>query len=170
MTQIDPVGSLGQEPLSSGLARPGPGFSPENMGFTDYWRRLLVRWRGPDPGQDLGRYGEHVAERHYRGLGCDILARNWRHGQDELDLVVLDGVVLVFVEVKARTTDEGGEGYYAVNRRKKRALRRAARGWLREIGGAEHLRFDVVEVLVCHKGAVRILHHGGETLFGRRRP
>ena len=140
------------------------------MSSFDLWRRWLAWWRGPDPTQDLGRYGEHLAARYYRRQGAAILARNWRHGSDELDLVVLDREVLVFVEVKTRTAQEGGEGYYAVNRRKKRALRRAARGWLREIGGADHLRFDVIEVLVCHQAPVRLLHHCGETLFGRRRP
>jgi putative endonuclease len=97
------------------------------------------------------------------------LATNWRHGRDELDLVILEGEVLVFVEVKTRTAEIGGEGYWAVNGRKKRALRRAAGGWLRQIGGKCHTRFDVVEVLVCKKGTVRLLQHRGEVLFGRRR-
>ena len=137
------------------------------MRLIELWIRLLDWWNGSE--SDLGRRGERLAEHHYRRQGCAILARNWRHGQDELDLVVLDREVLVFAEVKTRTAAEGGEGYYAVNQRKKRALRRAARGWLREIGGAPHLRFDVIEVLVCHKGTVRILHHCGEVLFGRHR-
>ena len=94
---------------------------------------------------------------------------NWRHGRDELDLVILEGEVLVFVEVKTRTAEQGGEGYRAVNRRKKTALRRAAAAWLRQVGGQCHTRFDVVEVLVCKKGTVRLLQHRGEVLFGRRR-
>ncbi len=138
-----------------------------------FWRELgeVLRawWVGRPPPADFGAWGERQAEAHYRRQGGRCLAVNWRHGRDELDLVVLEGAVLVFVEVKTRHAEEGGEGYWAVNRRKKRALRRAAGAWLRQVGGACHTRFDVVEVLVCKKGTVRLLQHRGEVLFGRRR-
>ncbi len=136
------------------------------MEIAALWSRVRGWWHRPD----LGARGERVAERFYQKKGCYSLARNWRYGRDELDLVVLDGDVLVFVEVKTRTAEIGGAGFWAVDKRKKTALRRAAKGWLHEIGGAPHTRFDVVEVLVCNKGTVRILQHRGEVLFGRRRP
>jgi len=139
------------------------------MFLSELWQACRAWWAGRPPPADLGAMGERLAERHYREQGGRCLAVNWRHGRDELDLVVLEGEVLVFVEVKARTVEVGGEGYWAVNRRKKRALRRAAMGWIRQIGGACHTRFDVVEVLVCKKGTVRLLQHRGEVLFGRRR-
>jgi putative endonuclease len=130
---------------------------------------LRAWWVGRPPPADFGAWGERQAEAYYRRQGGRCLAANWRHGRDELDLVILEGEVLVFVEVKTRHADEGGEGYWAVNRRKKRALRRVAGAWVRQIGGACHTRFDVVEVLVCKKGTVRLLQHRGEVLFGRRR-
>lgn len=139
------------------------------MFFAELWMALRSWWEIRPPPADLGAHGERLAEAHYRRQGGRCLATNWRHGRDELDLVVLEGEVLVFVEVKTRTAEVGGEGYWAVNRRKKRALRRAAAGWIRQIGGACHTRFDVVEVLVCKKGTVRLLQHRGEVLFGRRR-
>jgi putative endonuclease len=139
------------------------------MFFFELWSALRSWWQVRPVPADLGAWGEHRAEEHYRRQGGRCLAMNWRHGRDELDLVVLEGAVLVFVEVKTRSAEIGGEGYWAVNRRKKRALRRAAGGWMRQIGGACHTRFDVVEVLVCKKGTVRLLQHRGEVLFGRRR-
>ena len=138
------------------------------MFFSELWSAFLAWWRGRPIPADLGARGERLAEEHYRRQGGRCLAANWRHGRDELDLVILEGEVLVFVEVKTRTAEFGGEGYWAVNRRKKRALRRAAAGWIRQIGGKCHTRFDVVEVLVCKKGTVRLLQHRGEVLFGRR--
>lgn len=110
---------------------------------------------------ELGRWGEGEAARHLERRGARILGRNWRHGRDELDLVALEGVVLVFVEVKTRRAEEAGRGWFAVGPRKRRALRRAATGWLRAVGGAPHVRFDVVEVLICHGGNPRIVHHVG---------
>jgi putative endonuclease len=119
--------------------------------------------------QNLGARGERWAAAHYRRAGATQLAMNWRAGADEIDLVMLEGKVLVFVEVKTRTAAFGGQGHAAVDARKRTALRRAARAWLREIGGAPHWRFDIVEVLVCIDGSVRILQHRGEPLFGPRR-
>jgi putative endonuclease len=138
------------------------------MFLSELWSAFLTWCRGRPAPADLGARGERLAEEHYRRQGGRCLAANWRHGRDELDLVILEGEVLVFVEVKTRTAEFGGEGYWAVNRRKKRALRRAAAGWIRQIGGKCHTRFDVVEVLVCKKGTVRLLQHRGEVLFGRR--
>lgn len=139
------------------------------MIWSELWSALRTWWRGRPPPANLGAWGERQAEAHYQKQGGQCLAVNWRHGRDELDLVIREGSVLVFVEVKTRTAEVGGEGYWAVNRRKKQALRRAAAGWIRQIGGACHTRFDVVEVLVCHDGTVRLLQHRGEVLFGRRR-
>ena len=140
--------------------------------WLDFFRRWLgLGGRRPlTPDEALGRWGEGQAAAHYRAAGATVLAQNWRHGRDELDLVVLERQVLVFVEVKTRTADFGGAGYHAVDNRKKKALRRAAYGWLKQVGGAPHRRFDVVEVMVCHRGTVRILQHRGVTLFGKRRP
>jgi len=113
--------------------------------------------------------GERLAAVHFRRRGATVLASNWRSGRDELDLVVLEGRVLVFVEVKTRTAGQGGAGWFAVDARKRRALRRAARAWIRSVGGAPHTRFDVVEVLVCHGTPPRIVHHLGVPLLGRAR-
>lgn len=134
-----------------------------------FWQAILRAWQQWRKPLDLGARGERLAEAYYRQQGCHILARNWRSGRDELDLVVLDRVVLVFVEVKTRTADFGGEGYRAVDRRKKTALRRAAYAWIRQIGGVPHRRFDILEVMVCQDGTVRMLQHRGVPLFKRRR-
>lgn len=132
------------------------------------WLRRCLAWLRPRP-VSLGERGEGLAAAHFRARGAVILARNWRSGRDELDLVALEGRVLVFVEVKTRTAEQGGAGWFAVDARKRRALRRAVRAWVRAAGGAPHTRFDVVEVLVCHRTPPRIVHHLGVPLLGRVR-
>ncbi len=130
--------------------------------------RTIWNWFKPAP-LPLGAEGEAFAAVYFQKKGAAILARNWRSGRDELDLVVLEGEVVVFVEVKTRTAEQAGSGWFAVDRRKRRALRRAVRAWIQRVGGVPHIRFDVVEVLVCHGVKPRIVHHLGVPLFWRRR-
>jgi len=96
-----------------------------------------------------GEWGEKQAELLLKRKGCRILGRRVRVGpHDELDLVARDGDVLVFVEVKTRKQEEFGRPFTAVDRRKRRALSRAAVRYLKKIGNPRVcFRFDVVEVV-----------------------
>jgi len=98
-----------------------------------------------------GATGERLAADFLRReRGYTVVVRNWRSPRDrraELDLVCRDGEALVFVEVKTRTTGALVPGYYAVDRRKKRALRRACDAYLAQLAARPRtFRFDVVEV------------------------
>lgn len=98
----------------------------------------------------LGRWGEDLAARHLAAVGMQVLDRNWRCAQGELDLVARDrdGTV-VFVEVKTRSGTGFGAPAEAVGRVKARRLRVLACRWLlehRQSGSAE-LRFDVVGIV-----------------------
>ncbi|MDI6775585.1 MAG: YraN family protein, partial [Verrucomicrobiota bacterium] len=96
-----------------------------------------------------GLWGERQAERALRGRGYGILSRRVRVGDwDEIDLVARDGEALVFVEVKTRESEEFGRPFSAVDRRKRRALSRAAARYLQQLKKPpRYFRFDVVEVV-----------------------
>ena len=98
----------------------------------------------------LGRWGEDLAAEHLRAAGMQVLARNWRCAEGELDLVArdVDGTV-VFVEVKTRAGNGFGEPAEAVGRVKARKLRTLACRWLLDCRppGAADLRFDVVGIV-----------------------
>jgi putative endonuclease len=85
--------------------------------------------RSPRIHRDVNR-GERIAARHYRLRGYRILAANVRAGGHELDLIARRGSRLVFVEVKERSRDGYGGPVAAVNREKRRRVRRAAAAWL----------------------------------------
>ena len=74
--------------------------------------------------------GERRAVWHYRLRGYRILGTNVRAGRNELDLIVRRGRALTFVEVKERRGDGFGGAVGAVNREKRRRVRRAAQVWL----------------------------------------
>ena len=61
--------------------------------------------------------------------GCEILARNWRGGGGESDVIARRSGELRVVEVKARRADDP-RGDDAVDPRKQARLRLAARAWL----------------------------------------
>lgn len=75
----------------------------------------------------LGRAGEEAAATLLRAHGMRVLARNWRSGPLELDLVCREGDTLVFVEVKTRGPGSLGSARDAVGPRKRQSLIRAAR-------------------------------------------
>ena len=84
-----------------------------------------------------------------------MLARNWRCRDGELDLVLGRGDVIVFCEVKTRTSAAYGVPASAVTPAKQRRVRHLAMRWLDETGRrAPRLRFDVACVL---DGAVEVL-------------
>lgn len=101
--------------------------------------------------QAVGRRGEDLAHRYLEKQGLCVVARNWRApgGPGEIDLVARDGETLVFVEVKARGTDEFGAPDRNVGPDKRSALHRAAWSYARRAGVPwELVRFDVVGILL----------------------
>ncbi len=112
-----------------------------------------------DPRQALGRDGEKAAEKFLRKLGYRILGRNIRFPFGELDLVALDGEMLVFVEVKAGRSADALHPADHVTPAKRRRMRRAAEHFM-QIKRIEHLaaRFDVLSVLLPERGRATVEH------------
>lgn len=109
--------------------------------------------------------GEDIAAGYLESRGLEILARNWRTGHRELDIVALDGRVVAFVEVKTR---RGGPQHplEAITRAKRREVRRAAASWIRSHPrvGVE-FRFDAVAVRF-EEGRQPTVEHIRNAFFG----
>jgi putative endonuclease len=138
-----------------------------------WFKRLLLRGARPGSAADeRGAEGERLAAEFLRRRhGFEIVARNWRNPRDareELDLVCRDGEVLVFVEVKSRPDTALVPGYHAVDRRKKRVLRRAIHAYLTRLRPPPRtFRFDVVEVVTSARMAPQTLHYENVPLFSK---
>jgi putative endonuclease len=136
---------------------------------------FLKKFLGMEAAVDAGGEGEQLAaEWLRRERRFAIVARNWRSPRDrreEIDLVCRDADVLVFVEVKARAAGALVPGYYAVNARKKRVLRRAIEAYLAQLRAKPPtFRFDVVEVILPAAGTTQppeILHFENVPLFSK---
>ena len=114
------------------------------------------------PGHALGRWGEDRAARLLEGKGWRILARNYRFGRREVDLVARRGDVVAFVEVKTRAGPGYGSPLEAITRLKRREVEAVAEQFL-TVHRLRHLcvRFDAVAVRVFREGggaAARVEH------------
>lgn len=108
----------------------------------------------------LGEIGEDLAARHFERLGFEVLARRHRTRYGELDLVVRDGGLLVFAEVKTRRAGSG-RPFESLHERKQRQVRSMAAAWLKQADRPyfESLRFDAVGVVLRPDGALVELEH-----------
>ncbi|HVF13647.1 MAG TPA: YraN family protein [Acidimicrobiales bacterium] len=96
----------------------------------------------------LGVSGEEAVAAWYLERGYRVLDRNWRCRSGELDLVARKGGLVVFCEVKTRSSDAFGLPAEAVNRQKQQRIRALAARWLDESPSpASEIRFDVACVL-----------------------
>ena len=99
------------------------------------------------PEKPLGRRGEEAAERYLKRRGYKVLARGNRLRPGELDLVMLDGRTIVFVEVKTRRSQEARPSCRGGGREKQRRLTRLAVTFLKRHKLLEYPgRFDVVAI------------------------
>jgi putative endonuclease len=96
----------------------------------------------------LGAFGEQLAAQWYERQGYTVLDRNWRCREGEIDLVLTRNRMLVFCEVKTRTTDAYGSPAAAVTTAKQLRLRKLGMRWIdaHEVRPAT-VRFDVACVI-----------------------
>ena len=103
--------------------------------------------------RQIGEFGESVACDYLKKQGYEIVARNFRFGRNEIDIIASNARYIVFAEVKTRSRSENFRPSGAVTLKKRRGIVAAARGWL---GGGEYdryPRFDVIEVVLGEGGS-----------------
>lgn len=101
-----------------------------------------------DTAQARGQAAEALARQHLEQHGLRLVAQNWRCKRGELDLVMLDGTTVVFVEVRYRRHNTYGGAIESVDRRKREKLAGAAMYFLQEQTrwAKSPCRFDVIAI------------------------
>lgn len=113
-----------------------------------------------DPRRRVGNAGERLAADYLTKQGYDIVDRNVRRREGEIDLVAIDEGTLVFVEVKLRRSGRAGAAIQQISPAKHARLRELAEAY-----AADHpdlpsaLRIDVVAIDLTVSGEVGKLHH-----------
>ncbi len=104
--------------------------------------------------KELGKKGEDLAVRFLKKKGYQIIERNYVCKMGEMDIIAREKDILVFVEVKTRTSTMFGPPQLAVNPKKQSQMSKVALNFLKEKKLEDvKARFDVVAILLGPKGA-----------------
>ena len=107
----------------------------------------------------FGKFGEDCAAEFLEAQGYKIVARNFRIRSAEIDIIAQRDNVLVFVEVKARSSIRHGLPSEAVTLRKQKKIIKAAGVFLQNEEFCDcACRFDVVEVFLSGECVEEINH------------
>lgn len=99
-------------------------------------------------GRKSGHHWEKAAESYLRTQGLKLLQRNFSSRFGEIDLIMIDGQTVVFIEVKYRRSNQHGSGADAVTFHKQERISRTAAWYLaKNPHRAENVcRFDVISI------------------------
>jgi putative endonuclease len=121
--------------------------------------RQFGQSRTLSPTAALGRKGEDLAHRYLELAGFQVIARNYKPGADsEIDIVARLGELLVFVEVKTRSSDEFSAPERNIDQDKQRHILRAARAFATRAGfDWDKVRFDIISIVMAEPPS--LVHH-----------
>jgi putative endonuclease len=110
--------------------------------------------------QTLGDWGEEKGLRYLSDQGYQLLTRNWRTREGEIDLVMKQDLTIVFVEVKTRKTDRFGFPEESITPGKQKRLRKTCLAYLQENDYEDRdWRIDVVAIEATRSGEITRLDH-----------
>ncbi|MFZ2898869.1 MAG: YraN family protein [Saprospiraceae bacterium] len=105
-----------------------------------------------------GKRGETLAADWLRKKGYEILEQNWRFSRAEVDIIARQGAMLVFVEVKTRSSRQFGHPASFVTIKKRRFLADAAQEYMQDAGHEGEFRFDIISIILPEAGRPFLEH------------
>ncbi len=106
---------------------------------------------------ETGQRGEHIAAEFLEKKGWRIAERNYRAGRGEIDLIAwANERLLVFVEVKTRSSDRFGPPEFFITPQQQRMLAGAASVYCEKIEHPGEIRFDVISIILRDDGKTKL--------------
>jgi len=110
--------------------------------------------------REIGNKGEKIAVDFLNEKGYQLLECNYHTRYGELDLVMLDGGMVVFVEVKTRTSNTFGTPEESITPSKLEHIQNAGLLWLQEHPeSSDDWRIDAVSILLNRNGKLLDIKH-----------
>jgi len=91
-----------------------------------------------------GAQAEQLAAQYLSGQGLKLVAQNYRSRYGEIDLIMQDSAVLVFIEVRLRRNADYGGAAASIDIQKQQRIIRTAQQYLARLARTPPCRFDVV--------------------------
>lgn len=107
---------------------------------------------------DLGKHGENIAKRYLEDDGYEILDENWTHGKAEIDLIAYKNNIMVFVEVKARSSIAFGYPEEFVNQAKQKQMELASAEYIEIMNHQNDIRFDIIAITFTKNNNYTLKH------------
>jgi putative endonuclease len=107
---------------------------------------------------DFGKWGEDVSVSYLTENGYEILARNWRHAHQEIDIIAQRDGTLYFVEVKTRRNTIFGEPEDAIDWHKRQSLQQAINHYVKFKHLRQEIRFDIISIVGTPETGADIRH------------
>jgi putative endonuclease len=95
--------------------------------------------------QRIGKWGEDTATEYLTQHGYEIITRNARTPYGEIDIVARQGDIIIFVEVKTRTSNKMGLPEESITARKREHMLAAADHYAAE-HEIDHWQIDVISI------------------------
>jgi len=100
-----------------------------------------------DERKKLGQWGEQKAKEYLLAQGYTLLEENWRNRFGEIDLIMLYKDIVVFIEVRTKTSNNYGTGLESITERKLKQIRKMATSYLQlKQKWDQSIRFDLVAI------------------------
>lgn len=113
----------------------------------------------PNLRQILGQKGEKRAAQYLKKKGYKVITANYRCQYGEIDLIARDTDILIFIEVKTRTSTDFGDPAAAVDYRKQQQISKVAHHYLVTHHKDDvDARFDVISILSPNGKKTKIEH------------
>lgn len=97
---------------------------------------------------ELGKEGEEVAVNLLINKGFDVIERNYKWKNAEVDIICKKNGLLIVVEVKTRNSIALGEPYLSVTRSKQRQIIKVTNHYIEQNNVQEEIQFDVISIIL----------------------
>ena len=106
------------------------------------------------PSREAGQAAEHRALDYLKQQGLKLIAANYHSRFGEIDLILRDGDVLVFAEVRMRSNNDFGGARASITGAKQAKLIKTAQHYLMQFSRPPACRFDAVLLGAADSGAI----------------
>ncbi len=113
--------------------------------------------------KDAGALAEQWAAHFLQGQGLKLIEKNYRTKLGEIDLIMQDGAMLVFIEVRLRRNADFGGAAASIDIYKQQRIIRAAQQYLSSLPRTPPCRFDAVLLGEAAGNDIRWLKNAFET-------